>query len=185
MKKYLFIIAMFSLSIACGNNKPISSDDNENTKVEAAPVVELEKSPCDLVSDADIRKLFSIPENVLTEIKDAERTYPTCFYKWENITFSKTKQIGGNEISIDDPTELTIVLVKNATEQMFKTSTSVYKDGQAQNGIGDMAIWGVKMTQLTFLSEGYMIHVNVNMSSVDMENKEIAIKLAAHIIESL
>lgn len=83
------------------------------------------------------------------------------------------------------PAEMSIVLVKNATKKMFETSTQVYKDGQAETGIGEMAIWGAKMSQLTFLAKGYMIHLHVKKSGDDTENREIAGKVAAHIIEKL
>jgi len=145
----------------------------------------MEKLPCDLLTESEIKKTFSISEAEPAEIKNVVRTYPTCFYKWESISFSKTSIIGGNEVSIDYPTEVSIVVVKNASEEMYQTSTRVYKDGQAQQGIGDMAIWGGGMSQLTFLSKGYMIHLNVQMSDVEMINKENAIKLSAFIIEKL
>jgi hypothetical protein len=144
-----------------------------------------EKSPCNLISEKEIKRLFSIPENVETEIENTLRTYPTCFYKWESIKFSETKKFGNNEISIDYPTELTIVLVKNATEKSYEASIKAYRDGQSQNGIGEMATWGGQMSQITFLSHGYLIHVHAKKSAIETENKEIAIKIAELIINKL
>ncbi len=185
MKNSILIITMLPILIACGNNNTNLSDDPENSKIEVSSANEMEISPCDLISETDIKNLFSIPENTPAEVKDVVRTYPTCFYKWETVKFSETKKIGNNEVSIDYPTEVTIVLVKNADEKKYNTSIKVYKDGQTQNGIGDMAIWGGKMSQLTFLSQGYMIHVYVKMSSDQSKNKEMANKIAALIIKKL
>ncbi len=185
MKKYLCIISILIITVA-GNSKT-STFSSEDEKPHGDIIVEneIEKLPCDLLTESDIKKTLSISEEEHAEIKNVVRTYPTCFYKWESISFSKTSIIGGNEVSIDYPTEVTIVVVKNASEEMYQTSTKVYKDGQAQQGIGDMAIWGGGMSQLTFLSKGYMIHLNVQMSNVEMINKENAIKLSALIIDKL
>jgi len=184
MKKILFIIIL-SATIGCGNNNSTPSNDQETPEAKVSTANEIEKSPCELVSESDIKNLFSIPENVTTDINNTVRTYPTCFYKWKTIQFSETKKIGNSEVSINYPTEMSIVLVKDATEKMYETSIKVYKDGATENGIGDMATWGGKMSQLTFLSNGYMIHLFVKKSAIESENKEIANKIAALITEQL
>ena len=184
MKNFLFITILF-LFLFCENNKSNPTDEQESYKANVSAASGVEISPCDLVSETAVKKLLSIPENIPSDIDNTVRTYPTCFYKWETVKFTQTKKFGGKDVSIDYPTEMTIVLVKNATEKMFETSTKVYKDGQVQNGIGDRAIWGGKMSQLTFLSDGYMIHLHVRMSSNEVDNQEIATKIAVLIIESL
>jgi len=185
MKNILFIAILF-LSISCENKPATASDNPENSnEVKTSNMDKLEKHPCDLVNEAEIKKLFSIAEDVPTDINPAQRTYPTCFYKWESITFPVTKTIAKREATINYPTEMMIVLVKNATPKMFETSTKVYKEGVAQNGIGEMAIWGGKMSQLTFLAKGFLIHLHVKKSSDESENKALASKIAAQIIAKL
>lgn len=185
MKNLLFIIAILSISVACDTKQSAQSNNQESSEVLSSSKKELDKSPCELVSQSTIKKVLSIPEDSTAEMKDVMRTYPSCFYKWENISFSKTKMVGTNEMKIDYPTEVTIVLVKNANEDMYQRSIKVYKDGQTQDGIGEMATWGDKMSQITFLSNGTMIHLHVQMSSKDSENKESALKIASKIVQNL
>ena len=69
---------------------------------------------------------------------------------------------------------------------MFKQSTIVYKDGvesAVQNA--EQAIWGTKMSQLTFLSKGYMFHVYVKISNNIEENKIKAIEIAERLINKI
>ena len=184
--KYILFIAILFLSIGCDNKPATPSDSPKDTKdLKASNTDKPERHPCDLVNEAEIKKLFSIAEDVPTDINPAQRTYPTCFYKWESVTFPVTKTIAKRETTINYPTEMTIVLVKNATEKMYETSIKVYKEGVAQNGIGEMAIWGGKMSQLSFLAKGYLIHLHVKKSSDEAENKALASKIAALIIAKL
>jgi len=128
---------------------------------------------------------LTIPADAPTEVKDEMRTYPTCFYKWESVNYSTTKTIGGREISLEYPAETTLVLVKEATQAMFTASTKVYKDGVSQDGIGEMAVWGEQMSQLTFLAKGTMVHVNVKVSADAASNRAKAVELASLIIGQL
>jgi len=47
--------------------------------------------------------------------------------------------------------ELSIVLTKNGNKEIHETLVKYYKDGQAVSGVGDMATWSEKKTQITFL----------------------------------
>jgi len=183
MNKFLLILAILPFCISCGNGE--TTDTEASTKMETSMVKDTEKSPCELVSEATIEKILSIPLDTPTEVNNAMRTYPTCFYTWETVQFSETKKIGNKDMSIDFPTEVTIVLVKNATKSMFQTSVKVYKDRQTQNDVGEMAVWGDQMSQLSFLTKGYMIHLYVKMSSDATENKNKALKISEEIIENL
>ena len=182
MKKNLLILLIFSLGIGCGNadSKTLAHSENK-----AGSDAVTEKSPCELLPEADLKEYFSLPDDAIAKKKDVLRTYPTCFYEWENILVSKTSVIVGKEYTIDYPSEISLVLVANANQKMFETSTAVYKDGETVEGLGDNAMWGVKMLQLTFLAKGYMIHLHVSMSADQNENKENAIVLAGKIIDRL
>lgn len=192
MKKVLLLITVCIFAMACGNSET-SKVENTQTETEAiitekaaAPAAtESAATPCSFVTETKIKEVLGLPADATTEMKDVMRTYPTCFYKWESVKFSKKRSIGGREVSLDYPAEVTIVLVKNATEKMFGTSTSVYKDGVPQDGIGDMATWGATMSQLSFLAKGTMIHLHVKVSGDAAANKAKASELAALIIEKL
>lgn len=185
MKKMLFTLAILSVVIACGNNNSAPTNEQENTEVQASSEDEAVKSPCELISESALKEILAIPQEAATEMRDVMRTYPTCFYKWESIPFSETKTIGNKEMDIDFPSEATIVLVTNATDKMYERSIQVYKDGATQDGIGERAVWGGKMSQLTFLAEGYLIHLYVKVSSDESENKAKAQKIASQLIQNL
>lgn len=185
MKKYLWIILVFSLAIACGNAENKVLDNTKKEQAGADLLGVSEKSPCELLSEADIKKQFSLPDDAKAEIKDVVRTYPTCFYEWESITVPKVKVMSGTELTLDYPSEISLVLVAKANQTMFESATKAYKDGEQLGGIGDMAMWGNQMSQLTFLAKGNMMHLHVMMSVDDTENKENAIVLAKKIISKL
>ncbi len=190
MKKSLLLITICIFVIACGNSENSKAEGTQTEAItnekEAAPAVtESASSACSFVTESKIKEVLGIPADAPTEMKDVMRTYPTCFYKWESVMFSTKRTIAGKEVSLDFPAEVTIVLVNNASEKMFETSTKVYKDGEVQDGIGDMAMWGAQMSQLTFLAKGTMIHLYVKVSGDSAANKAKAVELAALIIEKL
>lgn len=190
MKKALLLIFVFTLTIACGNSETSKAENGQTEvvtteKADAPKATEKASSPCGFVTEAKMKEVLGIPADATTEIRDVMRTYPTCFYKWESITFTRKQTISGRELDLEYPAEVAIVLVAKATKKMFETSTSVYKDGEAQDGIGEMAIWGSQMSQLTFLAKGTMIHLNVKVSGDAASNKAKALELSALIIEKL
>lgn len=179
--KNLLVILAFLFTISCEND-PLSSGD---TSVTTDEEVSIKTNPCTLIDEVEIKEILSLPMDAPSEIKNTERTYPTCFYKWKTIQFSKKMKIGDTEKEIDYPTEMSIVLVDNATKEMYKKSTKVYKDGQAVNDVGEMATWGGQMNQLSFLSNGYMVHLHLQKSNDAEENKAVAIKMADLISKGL
>lgn len=142
-------------------------------------------SPCELISDAKLNELLGISADAEVSKKNAVRTYPSCFYKWESVTFEVTKNIGGNDIHIDNPTEVNIVLVEDADKEMYQQSIKVYRDGVDLDGIGKMAVWGNDLSQISFLAKGKLIHLYVKKSFDTKENKAAAQKIAEAIIEDL
>ncbi|WP_157429266.1 hypothetical protein [Aequorivita sublithincola] len=190
MKKSLLLIVACIFAIACGNSETSKAESTQTEAItnekEAAPeVIESASSPCGFVTEEKIKEILGIPADDLAEIKDVVRTYPTCFYKWKTTAFTTKKTVAGQEISLNYPAEASIVLVENANEKMFGISTKVYKDGVTVDGIGDMATWGSRMSQLTFLAKGTMIHLHVRISDDAAANKVKAVALAALIIEKL
>lgn len=190
MKKSFVLITACIFAIACGNSE---TSKTESTQTETVPTENAAipakndngTSPCGFVSEAKIKEVLALPADAITEMKDVMRTYPTCFYEWDTVAYTTSQTIGGKEINLDYPAEASIVLVEDANGVMFERSTKVYKDGESQNGIGDMAIWGSKMSQLTFLAKGTMIHLRVRVTKDAAANKEKAVALAALIIDKL
>ena len=185
MKNSILLTAILFFLISCGTNETKVSDELESPDVEVSNSKGNDSSPCQLISESAIKEILGIPEDAATKMEDVMRTYQTCFYEWETVTYPRIMMMGGNEVRYDIPAEISIVMVKNATETMFETSSVIYKEGQVQNGIGDRAIWGDKMSQLTFLAKGTMIHLHVKKSADAAENKEFALKIAEVIIGNL
>lgn len=190
MKKVLLLIIVFIFTIACGNSENSKTENTETDaivaeKTAASAVVKNASSPCEFVSESKIKEVLDIPADAPTEIKDEMRTYPTCFYKWESEIYIRKQMISGRELDLEYPAEVVIVLVKDASKEMFGISSKVYKDGEEQNGIGQMAVWGSQMSQLTFLAKGTMIHLNVKVTGDAAANKAKALKLAGLIIDKL
>ncbi|SRX74381.1 DUF3558 domain-containing protein [Aequorivita antarctica] len=190
MKKALLLITACILAIACGNSETSKSENPQTEAVATEKAVEptateSASSPCGFVTETKIKEVLGIAADATTEMRDVMRTYPTCFYKWESVMFSTKRTIAGKEVSLDFPAEVAIILVKDATPQMFETSTKVYKDGEAIEGLADMAIWGSTRSQLTFLAKGTMIHLHVKVSGDAAANKAKALALAALIIQKL
>ena len=179
MKNLLFIISGFILLSSCINSdsKQKSSDSKDrSTKVE---------SPCSLITEAEIKEILSLPQDAPTKMEDVAYTFPTCSYEWETLTYEKQTTIGDREMTIEYPYKLMIVMVANADESMYEKSIVAYKDGEKLTGLGKAATWANSMSQVTFLSDGKMIHLNLEVSTNSNENKDKAIKLARLIEERL
>lgn len=165
------------LLMACSNSSSTSSTSEEQT---AQPVTESAPksigSPCELVSVADIKAVFSPQTEV--DMEDKMLTYPTCKYAWKDGSFVDEKNIGGTKVKIVMPQEVMLVMVQNADANMFSQATAVYKDGVDLEEMGEKAIWSNQMHQLTFIKNGTMLHVNVSVANDNAINKEKAMAIA-------
>ena len=142
-------------------------------------------SPCELLSIVDVKSICGVSSEFEIVQQDKEYTYPTCTFKWEDGKVTHAMSVGGQELTVDMPSEIMLVMVANSNEGMFTQSTSVYKDGADVEGVGDFASWGTKMSQLTFLSKGYMFHVKLKVSNDSEDNKQKAKEVAELIISKL
>lgn len=175
---------IFSILLFSCNNTETKKDASQNEVAEIN--TEQNKavgfnSPCDLFSLEEVKNMFKIAE-IPIEKKDVVYTYPTCVYKWQDGKVTTTTSFGGQEIISKMPSEVLIVMVNEATESMFKQSTSIYKQPQEISNVGKMAIWDSRMSQLTFLSYGYMFHVHLRVTNNDSDNKEKAVEVSKIII---
>lgn len=184
-KKTTLILALPFLIFSCGDSpENTSTDDSTSGSEKSAPSLAIIESPCELISSEDVASICNVASEFKIVQEDKKLTYPTCIFKWEDGVVKRSMEIGGTTVDFDMPSEVLIVMVKNANEQMFGQATSVYKDGVDAN-IGDKSIWGVKMSQLTFLAKGYIFHVHVKMSNEDEVNKKHALKIAKKLIGQL
>lgn len=184
MKNLIVFVSLFIFITACNNGAPAESSNEVQNEENGTTLIE-EKMPCDLISEAEIESICGIPDSATATIEKKERTYTSCFYTWENYTFNRVMQMAGMDVDIPIPAEMSIVPVKNATEDMFETATKVYKDGEIINGLGDRAMWGAQMSQLTFLAKEQMIHLHLVVSDDAADNKNKALKIAAVLVENL
>lgn len=177
MKKIIYLLAIFLISIACGNSEKSSSEKKENATAKTS-----DQSPCELLSESEIKKALSIPADTETDIKEKDRPFPSCFYKWESITWPYEVM---NGYMADYAAEMSIILVTDMNKEKYEQSISYYKDGETINDIGDMATWGEKQSQVTFLYKGKLIHVHCKTSPDAASNKDKTIKIAKLIVKKL
>lgn len=185
MKQLLLILILAICEYSSGQETTADKLETLKANSKLAEPNNSEIKPCDLISQADLIAILEVPSGSELVMNDAKRTYPTCIYKWEGWTYSATSTIGGSSRNIDYPSEVMIVYVINATKKMFETSSKAYRDGESIDDIGEMAIWGNMLSQITFLSNGSMIHVHVKTSSDASINKDNAIKIAKRMVNNL
>lgn len=142
-------------------------------------------SVCELISDAELKHLLELPEGAKTSSESSEKPYPACFYRWKNATYPLSKKIGNREMTIDTPIEVNIVIVDEADEAMYLRSIKAYKDGESEEGVGEMAIWGDGLSQISILEKGKLIHIYVKKSQDAPENRTAAVTIANAIIKKL
>ncbi|MBF8148591.1 hypothetical protein ITJ86_01705 [Winogradskyella sp. F6397] len=174
MKKLLILLLIFTCTIACGNSEKTASEQTEHT-------IDTNLSPCDLVTEPEIKSALSIPADAETSMNEKDTTYPICLYKWKSVTWPFERY--GH--TIDYAAELSIVLVNNASKSNYEASIKVYKDGIKENGIGEMSTWSEKKTQITFLSKGKLIHVHSRTTADAASNKAKTINLAKQIVKNI
>lgn len=179
---YTFVLSAFALTlISCAEN----TETTENKVSEKEAMTENEPisdSPCDLIGVSDIQTIFGLDAGLNITQEEKDLTYPTCSFKWEDKKVEQVVQVGSTTVRTDIASEVMIVMVKNANEKMFERSTSVYKDGVEVSEVGDKAIWGEKMTQLSVLGNGMMFHIHVKADNDDTVNKAKAIAIAKYLL---
>ncbi|WP_117880025.1 hypothetical protein [Aureibaculum luteum] len=176
----LLIVWIALLTLSC-NKKENKSE--ESTRLNSEKVVAI-NSPYELISREDVKNIFNVVEFPI-DVQDKVLTQPTCIYKWEDSKVFRMKKIVNQEVKFAMPSEVLIVMVKKCTESMFKRSTSVYKQPHLIENLGDMAVWDVRMSQMTFLSNHFIFHVHVKVSNENQINLKKATEVSNLIIEKL
>jgi len=179
MTKINLIITLISLFTWSCNNKENKAELATSTKSEKVVAI---SSPCELISIEDVKNIFSVTEFSI-EMQDKVLTHPTCIYKWKDGKVFSMKKIGNQEVEIKMPSEVLIVMVKEANKNSYNRSIKVYKQPQEISNLGDMAVWDAKMSQLSFLANNYLFHVHVKVSNEEQNNRKKAIEVSNLIIE--
>ena len=175
--KPIFAISLSLFIFSFGHSAQVHFKKVSDETLTENPEI-LSGSPCDLVSVEDVKSICKVSDEFEIIREDKAYTHPTCTFKWKDGKVTKLMRVAGREITTDMPSEIMIVMVNNSNEKMFAQSTSVYKDGVPVNGVGEKATWGTTMSQLTFLSNGYMFHVHVKVSNDYEDNKQKAMEIA-------
>lgn len=174
MKKSILLITIFILTISCGNSEKSKDGSSSIFKSEI-------NSPCEILSEAEIKDALEIPADAATTMEEKDRPFSLCKYKWESVPFSGTVNLPGivkTKKSIEQPAEMYITMIKDISKEQYEKSISFYDDAKNQDGIGDIATWSAKKRQVTFLSDGHLIHVYLRTSADEAVNKEQVIKMA-------
>lgn len=167
MKKSIVLLSILVCTLSCKDSIKSSDDEDHASSITG--------SPCDLLTDDEIKSTLDLSAEAETTVKERDKPFPSCFYKWESITyFGKT--IGTQPLEY--PAEMSIVMLSKANKDMYETSIKTYDDGQKVNDVGDMATWSDNMNQVTFLYRGKLIHVHVKLNTDTASNRTKAIKLA-------
>ncbi len=182
MKK-IFILSLSLILFSCGNDE----SDLLKDRIEEVQNTErtFDGSPCELLSVDELRGICSVGDEFEIKQEAKKYTFPTCSYVWNDGKRTNTIVFSGIKRELPLENQVMIVMVKNASDDMFETSSKVYKDGISVDGVGKKAKWGEKMSQLSFLAKGYMFHVNVKAFRESSENKESAIKISQYLIDKL
>jgi len=156
----------------------------EITSTTASNTISFE-SPCELITLDVVKSYIPIPDGIDVISQDEMLTYPTCTFQWKDGIRKQSQTIGTTVVTYDFASKVSIVLVKDVTSSMFDRSTSVYKNPEELSGLGERAVWGDNMNQLTFLSKGVMMHVHVHVDNDKSVNRKHAIELTKHLLKEL
>ena len=171
----LFFLMCFGM-LSCENNSKTTSESN--AKSSNKNYAEL---PCEFLSEDEIKNILSIPKEAETTMKDKSRNYPSCFYKWESVSWEA--KFMGYDTKFHP--EMSIVFVDKANDEKYNKSISAYDDGVEEKGIGEKATWSKKMNQITILDKGKMVHIRSKTSEDPASNKEKTLKLAKLVLKKL
>ena len=167
--------------ISCSSNED-SSDTENSEKNEDMAGWDVPGSPCEIINADDIRDLLKIDAQFEIDMQEKNYTYPACSFSWEDGKVVNSTDIGGRIMDFEAPSEVMVVLAKNIDEAKYERSIKVYHDAEPVSNLGDRAVWGTEMEQLTFQEGNLMFHIHVKMDNSDAINREAAIKIAEFIL---
>lgn len=180
---FLIIVFLPFFFMACSSGSDGESDSTTASKT--ATNVKSIKSPCEVITSQDIKEFFKVEDTTEIKVEESSTTFPMCSYEWGEDVFMSHMKVGDHDIEYGSPAKVTIVMAKGVSNGGFEQSTSVYKDPEDISGIGEMARWSPKMSQLTFLIKGTLFHVHIKVSADKEANKSKAIELSKLILQKV
>jgi PBP1b-binding outer membrane lipoprotein LpoB len=181
---YKTILFASVILAGCAQEKGNTETNSTNTTTTASKAFSFE-SPCELITLDVVKSYIAIPDGIDVVSEDKMLTYPTCSFQWKDGVRKESQTIGTTVVTYDLESKVMIVLVKNVNSSMFDRSTSVYKNPEELSGLGERAVWGDNMNQLTFLSKEVMMHVHVHVDNDKSINRKHAIELTKHLLKGL
>ena len=179
---FLLFTSFSFLFVACNSGEE-KSDTTTEARIEKS--VKDITSPCEIITLNDIKEYFKIQDTTEVNVENKEVTFPSCSYEWGKDVVMDKITVANQTIEYGAPAKVMIVMAKGVPSSGFEQSTAVYKDGEEISGIGEKAIWGAKMSQITFLYNDTLFHVNVKASSDKQKNKNDAIALSKLILKRI
>ncbi len=185
---YIFILFVFTSSCteSTTNDERESASDEE---VQTTPQEEKEnfliQTPCDLITDTELKTILGISDDHEARIQDKIFAYPTCIYTWDDLLVPSTAPDFANPPGQDQPAEVRITMIRKADEGAYNRAIKTYVDPQTIDGVGEMATWGERLSQLTFLEQEHIFHVLVQASENQEKNKTAAIEIGKMMVKAI
>lgn len=179
--KLLPLLVVF-VALSCSSDDGRATDDaleevvvmDDSEKEEDFKI----KNPCDLVSADEMIALTGIDESFKLTVENKIIAYPTCVYRWDGILVNTKTYELGEAIESELPAQINVVMIRDKNEADYQRAIKTYVDPQNLTDIGEMAVWGDRLSQLTFLEQNHVFHVYVNVDNSLTKNRAIAEKIA-------
>lgn len=182
---HISLLSVGLLLAACGGEEKSTEDSILEMAEELVDEVSIPGSPCDWINADDLRSIMDVPTEFEISMEAKDYTYPACSFRWEDEKVVKSMDMGGRTMEMTMPSEVMVVLATEITPEKFQRSVKVYQDGEAVDGVGDEAMWGDQMHQLSFRKGSVMLHVNVKADNDNAVNKANALKIADFLLEKM
>ncbi|GAB5415949.1 MAG: hypothetical protein Crog4KO_07300 [Crocinitomicaceae bacterium] len=179
----ILILALFAIS--CSSNEAAEDQNGEKLTEETSGKVNIPNSPCDWIDKVDIRTLIGVDAQYEISMEAKDYTFPACSFRWEDGKVVKNMEVAGRKMTVDSPSEVMVVFASDINAEKFERSVQVYKDGENVEGVGEEAMWGAEMSQLSFRKGTVMMHVHVKVDNDGAVNKKHALKIAEFLIAKM
>lgn len=179
------VIILSLTALACSSNSEVNENEIAKDASDEVTAVIVPDSPCEWINSDDIRNIIGVADAYEISQEAKDYTYPACSFRWEDKKVVKHMTVAGREMTVDMPSEVMVVLAKDIDAAKFERSVAVYEDGEVIDGVGDQAMWGDKMSQLTFRKGSLLLHVHVKVANETSVNKAKALEIADFLIKKM
>lgn len=185
---YTFIVVTFITGCADTaseeTNEP-ASDEEVQTTLQEEKENFLIQTPCDLITDTELKTILGISDDHEARIQDKIFAYPICIFTWDDLLVPSTVPNFGTPPAQDQPAEVRITMIRKADKGTYDRAIKTYVDPQKIDGVGEMATWGDRLSQLTFLEQEHIFHVLVQAGENQEKNKAAAIEIGKMMVKAI